>query len=85
MHFEDPIRPNRRRFLSTSLGLAATAFWFTSCGPGAAVDETADVALPDGVDRDDFIVFGENPWTFETKRDRLRDAITPRRFAPWIY
>lgn len=63
---------DRRRFLGTSLGVAAGALWFASCGSEVSEDV---VLLPDGMDPRDFIVHG--PMTIETKRSRLRDEITP--------
>jgi DMSO/TMAO reductase YedYZ molybdopterin-dependent catalytic subunit len=76
MHPDRSFRTDRRTFLGSTLGLAASTVWFSSCG-GPEAPAEPEVVLPDGADADDFVVHGTNPWTFETKRDRLRDAITP--------
>ncbi|MEM9382801.1 MAG: sulfite oxidase [Planctomycetota bacterium] len=69
---------DRRQLLGTSLGLAAGATWLHGCsGESTGFVEVADDVLPDGVDRDDFVVHGTNPWTIETKRESLRGLITP--------
>lgn len=77
MHSVPSLRPDRRTFLGQSLGLAAGAVWFTSCGGGGATEVEEDIVLPDGMKLEDFVVHGTNPWTIETRRERLRGPITP--------
>ena len=69
---ESRILQDRRRFLGSTLGVAAGALWFASCG--SEVSESVTM-LPDGMDPKNFIVHG--PMTIESKRSVLRDEITP--------
>ncbi len=82
---------NRRTFLEASIGLAAAA-GLNSCGSeesGAAATPAATPAsggggaaatsttLPEGLNADNFIVHGTNPWTLESKRSVLGAGVTP--------
>lgn len=69
---ESRLLQDRRRFLGSTLGVAAGALWFASCG--SEVSESVTM-LPDGMDPKNFIVHG--PLTIESKRSVLRDEITP--------
>ena len=81
MHSDDSQQLDRRKFLGTSLGLAAGATWLSSCGKegaeGAGADAATGPVLPDGLSEDDFLVHGASPWTMETKRSALHGLITP--------
>ena len=80
---------NRRTFLEASLSLAAAA-GLNACGSepsdsGSAASSSpasdgagsSGEALPQGLNADDFIVHGTNPWTLESKRSELGAGITP--------
>ncbi|MFT7167633.1 MAG: sulfite oxidase [Paracoccaceae bacterium] len=87
MHMESPRRPlDRRMFLGASVGLAAglSACGGKEAGDSAGMSSTADKAsanggatLPEGLDAEDFIVHGTNPWTMESQRREIGGAITP--------
>ncbi len=71
----------RRAVLRSSLGLAAGAAWLGACGTeggsSTAVAGGGSESLPDGLDAQDFIEHGRQPWTVETKRGELEGLITP--------
>ncbi len=69
---------DRRRFLRTSIGAAAGAVLATSCSKESSAPSAglAD-GLPEGLDGNDFLVHGTNPWCMESKRGRLDGLITP--------